>query len=68
MAHARQNLIYILAAIIALGPLSVDLYLPAMPAMRDFFKTDISQIQLTLSSYLLGFSIFHRNDAIGGLS
>jgi len=59
MTQARANLIYILAAIIALGPLSVDLYLPAMPAMRDDFNTNISNIQLTLSSYLLGFSFFH---------
>lgn len=56
---ASAALIYILAAIIALGPLSVDLYLPAMPAMRDFFGANVSQVQLTLSSYLLGFSIFH---------
>ena len=59
MSQARANLIYILAAIIALGPLSVDLYLPAMPVMRSYFNTDIAHIQLTLSSYLLGFSLFH---------
>ncbi len=59
MSKTRANLIYILAAIIALGPLSVDLYLPAMPAMRSYFNTDIAYVQLTLSSYLLGFSIFH---------
>lgn len=58
-ASASVALIYILAAIIALGPLSVDLYLPAMPAMREFFASSVSQVQLTLSSYLLGFSIFH---------
>lgn len=59
MSHPSRYLIYLLAVIIALGPLSVDLYLPAMPAMRVFFDTDISNVQLTLSSYLLGFSIFH---------
>jgi DHA1 family bicyclomycin/chloramphenicol resistance-like MFS transporter len=58
-SQVPPNLIYILAAIIALGPLSVDLYLPAMPSMRLYFATDISQVQLTLSSYLLGFSLFH---------
>lgn len=59
MSQAKAGLIYILAAIIALGPLSVDLYLPAMPAMRSFFSTDVSAVQMTLSSYLLGFSLFH---------
>ncbi len=59
MAQVRANLIYILAGIIALGPLSVDLYLPAMPAMVTYFNTNVSQVQLTLSSYLLGFALFH---------
>lgn len=54
-----KALIYILAGIVALGPLSVDLYLPAMPSMVGFFSTDLSQVQLTLSSYLLGFALFH---------
>ncbi|NRB38436.1 MAG: multidrug effflux MFS transporter [Pseudomonadales bacterium] len=53
------GLIYILAGIVALGPLSVDLYLPAMPSMVLFFDTQLSQVQLTLSSYLLGFALFH---------
>lgn len=59
MATIPRNLIFILAAIIALGPLSIDLYLPAMPSMKIYFDTDISAVQLTLSSYLLGFSFFH---------
>lgn len=54
-----KGLIYILAGIVALGPLSVDLYLPAMPSMVLFFDTQLSQVQLTLSSYLLGFALFH---------
>lgn len=48
-----------LAALVALGPLSVDMYLPAMPAMQQAFDTDIVQMHLTLSSYLWGFAIFH---------
>lgn len=59
MSAIPRSLIFILAAIIALGPLSIDLYLPAMPSMRLYFATDISAVQLTLSSYLLGFSLFH---------
>ena len=59
MSKPAPRLIFILAAIIALGPLTVDLYLPAMPSMVNFFSTDISQVQLTLSSYLLGFALFH---------
>ena len=59
MTQARPHLIFILAAIVALGPLSVDLYLPTMPSMVVFFGTTLSQVQMTLSSYLLGFALFH---------
>ena len=52
-------LLALLAALVALGPLSVDMYLPAMPAMMRDFGTDISQMHLTLSSYLTGFALFH---------
>lgn len=66
MSHVSPRLIFILAAIIALGPLSIDLYLPAMPSMVVFFGADVSSVQLTLSSYLLGFALFHL--ACGPLS
>lgn len=48
-----------LAALVALGPLSVDMYLPAMPAMQAAFDTDIVSMHLTLSAYLWGFAVFH---------
>lgn len=59
MPLSSSRLIFILAAIITIGPLSVDLYLPAMPSMVSYFSTTLSQVQLTLSSYLLGFAVFH---------
>lgn len=52
-------LLPLLAALAALGPLTVDMYLPAMPAMRDALGTTAGHIQLTLSAYLGGFSLFH---------
>lgn len=52
-------LLALLAALVALGPLSVDMYLPAMPIMMRDFGTDISRMHLTLSSYLTGFALFH---------
>ncbi len=59
MTQPPSRLIFILAAIVALGPLSVDLYLSTLPSMVDYFSTSLSQVQLTLSSYLLGFALFH---------
>lgn len=60
------GLLILLAAFVALGPLSTDMYLPALPEMVMVFGTSLSKVQLTISAYLLGFSIFHL--ACGPLS
>lgn len=52
-------LLALLAALVALGPLTVDMYVPAMPQMMVALDTDISAMHLTLSAYLAGFAIFH---------
>lgn len=64
MAHRQLHpdsrwLLVLLAALVALGPLSVDVYLPAMPAMMTSLDTDIRHMHLTLSTYLTGFALFH---------
>jgi DHA1 family bicyclomycin/chloramphenicol resistance-like MFS transporter len=64
MAHRHLHpdspwLLALLAALVALGPLSVDMYLPAMPRMMSALNTDISHMHLTLSTYLTGFALFH---------
>lgn len=40
----------------ALGPLAIDMYLPAFPAMASSLNTDLGSIERTLASYLLGLS------------
>jgi DHA1 family bicyclomycin/chloramphenicol resistance-like MFS transporter len=57
--HDSPALLALLAALVALGPLSVDTYLPAMPAMMADLDTTISAMHLTLSAYLSGFALFH---------
>ncbi|MEH6635971.1 MAG: multidrug effflux MFS transporter [Halioglobus sp.] len=52
-------LLPLLAALVALGPLSVDMYLPALPTMMVALDTDIGHMHLTLSAYLTGFALFH---------
>jgi MFS transporter, DHA1 family, multidrug resistance protein len=59
LAHDSPRLLALLAAMVALGPLSVDMYLPAMPNMMVALDTSISEMHLTLSSYLTGFALFH---------
>ena len=53
------KMLLFLAALVALGPLSIDMYLPAMPAMQRAFSTDIAHMHLTISAYLCGFALFH---------
>ncbi|MEO8629175.1 MAG: multidrug effflux MFS transporter [Betaproteobacteria bacterium] len=47
----------LLTSLVALGPLSTDLYLPSLPAMVDVFGTDVARVQLTLSVFLVGFAL-----------
>lgn len=46
----------ILTALVAFGPLSTDMYLPSLPSMSQEFSASVSQVQLTLSVYLIGFA------------
>ncbi len=47
----------ILTALVAFGPLSTDMYLPSLPAMKTDFGATVSQVQLTLSVFLAGFAV-----------
>ena len=58
MVASRNRLMVIyLAALIALGPFSIDLYLAALPTIKQYFVTTTSQTQLTLSLFFLGFAL-----------
>lgn len=59
LARESRSLLLLLSALVALGPLSTDMYLPALPAMVEGLETSISSVQLTISSYLAGFALFH---------
>lgn len=47
----------ILGALNTITPFSIDLYLPAFPAIAHDFSTEVETISLTISTYFLGFSI-----------
>ncbi|MEH0155808.1 multidrug effflux MFS transporter [Limibacter armeniacum] len=53
----NSSLIFILSALVALGPLSIDMYLPSIPEIATFFGTKIHQAELTVSIFFLGFGI-----------
>lgn len=52
-----RRLIVFFGALVALGPLSMDAYLPAMPAMADAFGVGIVSLNNTLSVFLIGYAI-----------
>lgn len=47
---------WLLAALVALGPLAIDAYLPAMPEMAVDLATSLHNIEITLSVFLVGFA------------
>ncbi|MDJ0358016.1 multidrug effflux MFS transporter [Paenarthrobacter sp. PH39-S1] len=55
----RQKLVYvlILGMLTALGPFTVDLYLPAFPILEHDLNASAAAIQLTLTATTLGFAL-----------
>jgi DHA1 family bicyclomycin/chloramphenicol resistance-like MFS transporter len=55
----RQRLVYVLVlgALTALGPFSIDLYLPALPAVEHDLQVSTAAIQLTLTATTIGFAV-----------
>ncbi|HWT96245.1 MAG TPA: Bcr/CflA family multidrug efflux MFS transporter [Terriglobales bacterium] len=51
------GLIAILAGLMAFAPMSIDMYLPAMPELAHVFATDTARVQNTVASFFLGFAI-----------
>lgn len=58
-ATAKYNipfaaLILLLASLTAFGPLSIDMYLPAFPAIAENLGVPLSSVQLSLASFFVG--------------
>ncbi|BBB29294.1 Bcr/CflA family multidrug efflux MFS transporter [Neptunomonas japonica] len=49
--------ILVLASIVALGPLSTDMYLPSLPRLTTELNASIDQVQITLSIFFAGFAV-----------
>src|SRR5262245_1336989 len=64
------QLVLVLGALIAMGPLTVDMYLPALPELADDLGATDTGVQLTLTGMLLGLAggqllIGPASDALG---
>jgi DHA1 family bicyclomycin/chloramphenicol resistance-like MFS transporter len=55
----RQRLVYVvlLGGLTALGPLTIDLYLPAFPILEKDLGVSAGAIQLTLTGTTIGFAL-----------
>jgi len=60
MTTNRRNkkfyIILILGMLTAIGPFSIDMYLPAFPDIARGLHTDIARVMLSLSSFFIGIS------------
>jgi MFS transporter, DHA1 family, multidrug resistance protein len=51
------ELLILLGALQAFAPLSIDMYLPAMPMIEKVFHTSTSAVQMTMVTFLLGYAL-----------
>src|SRR5215208_3320849 len=54
---SRARMIVVLGALVALGPLTIDMYLPALPKIADDLGVSSSVAQLTLTGTLAGLAL-----------
>ena len=65
-----RRLAVILGALTAMGPLAMDMYLPALPTIAREFSTDVANVQVSLTMYFAGIAIGQAfygplSDAVG---
>ncbi|MDD2382742.1 MAG: multidrug effflux MFS transporter [Sulfurospirillaceae bacterium] len=65
MSHqlSERQIVLTLAALAAITPLAIDMYLPAIPAISQFLNTSVPHVQVSLSLYFFGMAI---GQLIGG--
>ena len=55
-AKKKFYIILVLGMLTALGPFSIDMYLPAFPSIAKGLNTTVAQVMLSLSSFFIGIS------------
>jgi MFS transporter, DHA1 family, multidrug resistance protein len=53
----KNKIILVLGALAALGPFTIDMYLPGFPAIAADLNTSIARVGLSLTSYFIGISV-----------
>ncbi|KQY03284.1 transporter [Mycobacterium sp. Root135] len=54
---SNARMIVVLGLLVALGPLTIDMYLPALPQIAEDYSVSSSVVQLTLTGTLAGLAI-----------
>ncbi|WP_421506640.1 Bcr/CflA family multidrug efflux MFS transporter [Erwinia rhapontici] len=55
--NSSMGLVVILGLLAMLMPLSIDMYLPALPQIAREFAVSAGSVQMTLNAYILGFAL-----------
>jgi DHA1 family bicyclomycin/chloramphenicol resistance-like MFS transporter len=53
----RLDIVIILGTLMAFAPMSIDMYLPALPTIAKHFGAEPTRVQLTLAAFFLGFAL-----------
>ncbi|MEH6406434.1 MAG: multidrug effflux MFS transporter [Leeuwenhoekiella sp.] len=54
---SKNVIVLVLGTLIAIGPFSIDMYLPGFASVAEEFDVDISRVGLTLTSYFVGIAL-----------
>ena len=54
--RSKFSIILILGLLSAIGPFSIDMYLPGFPAIAEHLHTTVAHVSLSLSSFFIGIS------------
>ncbi len=54
---SQATVVFLLALLMGVQPVTTDMYLPALPAISEAFKATMAQAQYTLSALLLAFGV-----------
>ena len=55
VGSGEGRLLLLLSALVAFGPLSIDMYLPSLPAIAADLGASDAQVQRSISGFLVGF-------------
>lgn len=55
--RGHTGLIVLLGSLTAIAPMSIDMYLPAFPALQATLRTDAAAVQRTLSVFFVGLAV-----------